>query len=97
MPGYDLRKTTKWKKLREIAYKRDRLANSVCAICGQPIDYRIKDGVDAWEPDHIKPVKKYPELAFVLSNLQPTHRSCNRSKGEKETTSDALGVLSRRW
>lgn len=94
----DPRHTSQWQKLRPILYKRDRLANSPCGICGQPIDYRLTDGPDCWEPDHIKPVRRYPELAFVMSNLQPTHRSCNRSKSDNELKNDnGLGSPSRRW
>jgi 5-methylcytosine-specific restriction endonuclease McrA len=31
--------------------------------------------------DHIKPKGSFPELKYVLSNLQPAHWICNQEKG----------------
>lgn len=50
-----------------------------CAICGQPIDYRLKSPhPDSFEADHIVP------LALggtdTLDNKQPAHRRCNSAK-----------------
>jgi hypothetical protein len=45
--------------------------------------------------DHIKPRSKYPELSLDLDNLQVLCRSCNSSKGDRNTEdyrNHALGV-----
>ncbi len=93
----DPRTSTRWQKLRLILYERDRKANAPCWICGQAIDYRAPAGTpDAWEPDHVRPVAKNPELAFDPGNIRAAHCSCNRSRGSKSTV-PSLGVPSRRW
>lgn len=38
----------------------------------------------AYELDHVKPVDKFPELAFTPSNWRPSHRQCNRAKWNNE-------------
>lgn len=86
-----------WQRVREAAFQRDRKKNAVCWICGMPIDYDAPSGTpDAWEPDHIKPVAKFPQLEFVLSNIAPAHCSCNRSRGDGSGI-DRIGTTSRRW
>lgn len=86
-----------WQAVRTSAYRRDLKQNAVCWICGQPIDYQAKPGTpDAWEPDHVKPVSKYPELEFSLSNIRASHCSCNRSRGDG-TGADKIGATSREW
>lgn len=49
----------------------------ICGICKRWVH---KKGM---ELDHILPKSSYPELAFKLDNLQPTHQYCNQSKGSK--------------
>lgn len=86
-----------WQAVRTSAYRRDLKQHAVCWICGQPIDYQAKPGTpDAWEPDHVKPVSKYPELEFSLSNIRASHCSCNRSRGDG-TGADKIGATSREW
>lgn len=56
---------------------------SVCAICGKPVDKSIKYP-DPMSPsvDHIIPLSKNGD-PVALDNLQLAHRYCNRMKGDK--------------
>ena len=92
------RDTQSWRKLRLQCFRRDKAANAVCHICGQPIDYSLKPSScpDAWEPDHRLPVDTHPELAEIPSNILPSHQRCNRSKGKKAGITN-LGNRSRAW
>ena len=56
---------------------------SVCAICGQPVDKSIKYP-DPMSPtvDHIIPIAKNGD-PVALDNLQLAHRYCNRQKADK--------------
>ena len=56
---------------------------SVCAICGQPVDKSIKYP-DPMSPtvDHIIPLSKNGD-PVALDNLQLAHRYCNRQKSDK--------------
>ena len=56
---------------------------SVCGICGQPIDKSLKypDPMSA-TVDHIIPVAKHGD-PVSLDNLQIAHRYCNRMKSDK--------------
>ena len=83
----------RWRTLKAQAFDRDRTRNAPCARCHQPIDYTITPDEytyrpNAHEPDHIKPRSTHPHLTYELSNLRPSHASCNRSRGDKpiETT-----------
>lgn len=87
----------KWQAVRHAAYLRDKKKGAKCWICHQPIDYDADPGTpDAWEPDHVKPVAKFPELEFSLSNIRASHCSCNRSRGDGSGI-DRIGSTSRRW
>lgn len=72
---------------RERRLKREhrRLCQSArlpCWICGEAIDYSAPpQSRDAFESDHVHPVKTHPHLAYMASNLRPSHSSCNRSRG----------------
>lgn len=92
----DPRKTTRWRKLRAELYRRDRAANAPCWICHQPIDYRARAGTpDSWEPDHVRDVARFPQLAFDPANIMPAHCSCNRSRGDRDLV--PMGSSSRAW
>ena len=56
---------------------------SICGICGQPVDKSIKYP-DPMSPvvDHIIPVAKFGDPTS-LDNLQLAHRYCNRMKSDK--------------
>lgn len=87
-------------------YKRERKrfraqcvkVNAPCHLCGQAIDYTLEDGkdVDSFECDHFYPVDKYPELAEDPANFRPSHRGCNRSRGNKDVKA-TLGPPSEDW
>ena len=46
------------------------------------IDYLGK-GPWSFEADHIEPVDVAPARAFAWSNCAPSHKRCNRAKGNK--------------
>lgn len=56
---------------------------SVCGICGKPVDKTLKYP-DPMSPtvDHIIPVSKRGD-PIALENLQLAHRVCNRLKSDK--------------
>jgi len=58
-------------------------SQSVCAICGRPVDKSLKypDPMSA-TVDHIIPVSKNGD-PVSLDNLQLAHRCCNRAKSDK--------------
>ena len=59
---------------------------SVCGICGKPVDKSIKYP-DPMSPtvDHIIPVSRNGD-PIALDNLQLAHRYCNRMKSDKMPT-----------
>lgn len=56
---------------------------SICGICGKPVDKSIKYP-DPMSPtvDHIIPLNKNGD-PVALENLQLAHRCCNRMKSDK--------------
>lgn len=88
----------RWEKTRRLAWDRDRHARAVCHICGQPIDYSIpaSSAPMSWEPDHLMPFSKAPELELDLNNIAPSHMRCNRQRGNG-FNDGALGQRSRIW
>lgn len=63
--------------------KKILATQSVCAICGKPVDKKLKFphplcGVI----DHIIPIAKGGHPSDI-SNLQLTHMTCNREKSDK--------------
>ncbi len=89
----------RWPAVRKLAWDRDRAARAVCHICGQPIDYHLEPSSlpDSWEPDHLIPVARAPELELDLSNIAPSHMRCNRARGDGINGENALGQQSRIW
>ena len=89
----------RWPYVRRLAWDRDRKNRAVCHICGQPINYFLEPSScdDAWEPDHIIPVAKAPELELDLNNIKASHRRCNRSRGDGTNGENVLGMQSRIW
>ena len=66
-----------WRKLRMQAIKK---YGNKCMCCGsEPPDVVIN-------VDHIKPRKKYPELALDINNLQILCNPCNHGKGNWDET-----------
>ncbi|MEE8288879.1 MAG: HNH endonuclease [Nitrosomonadaceae bacterium] len=64
-----------WARLRYQALRRN---DGCCECCG-----RSKHEGAIMNVDHIKPIKKYPELKLELSNLQVLCGLCNWGKGSK--------------
>ena len=100
MPGRadDLLRDPRWKRVRMLAFKRDKAKGAACWVCGGRIDYDapMSSYRDAYEADHRKPRSKFPELAFELSNIKPSHVKCNRSRKDGAVM-NALGEPSRKW
>ena len=67
-----------WRKLRYVAIK---MCGAKCQCCGRS----AADGF-VMHVDHIKPRKKFPELALSLSNLQVLCNLCNHGKGNWDET-----------
>jgi 5-methylcytosine-specific restriction endonuclease McrA len=94
-----MHRSSGWPRVRLMAWDPDRKAQAVCHICGQPIDYNLQpsSGADAWEPDHVIPVIKAPELELDLNNIKASHARCNRARGAGNNPSGELGMRSRIW
>lgn len=71
-------KTWAWRKLR---YEVMRRYGAVCMCCGAS----RKNGAQI-HVDHIKPRRKYPELALEISNLQILCADCNAGKNNSDET-----------
>lgn len=70
--------TYQWRKVRLIALTRD---GSRCACCGAtPATGAVMN------VDHIKPRKRFPELALDPANLQVLCHECNHGKGNWDMT-----------
>ena len=92
-------RSSRWKVVRGMAYERDRKRNAPCWWCGQPINYIAPPSStpDSWEGDHKVPVSKAPDLEIDLNNIMPSHRHCNRARGDGTNGENALGMQSRVW
>lgn len=92
-------RSSRWPHVRKLAWDRDRKARAPCHICGQPIDYFLEpsSAPDSWEPDHLIPVARAPELELDLSNIAASHMRCNRVRGDGINGENELGRRSRIW
>ena len=92
-------RSSRWPYVRKLAWDRDRKARAPCHICGQAIDYFSEPSSvpDSWEPDHLVPVSKAPELELDLKNIKPSHMQCNRARGDDSYHSLDIGMQSRIW
>lgn len=71
--------TYEWRRLRmEVIKER----GSRCECCGAT----PADGQTVINVDHIKPRRKYPELALTKANLQVLCSPCNHGKGNWDET-----------
>ena len=97
--GGTMSRSARWPYVRRMAWDRDRKAKNVCHICGQSIDYFLEPSScdEAWEPDHIIPVARAPELELDLGNIKASHRRCNRARGDGTNGENAIGMQSRIW
>ena len=91
-------RSNRWPYVRRLAWDRDRRNRAVCHICGERIDYSIKPSSAplSWEPDHLKPFSKAPELELDLNNIAAAHMRCNRQRGNG-SNDGAVGQRSRLW
>lgn len=91
------KRSSRWRYIRKLAWERDRKAKAVCHICMQPIDYSLLPSSceEAYEPDHIIPFSKRPDLELDLQNIAASHRRCNRARCT--TNIVGLGPQSRIW
>ena len=94
----DPRWTPAWRRLRLECFERDKARNARCVHCGQPINYNVRPSStdDSYEPDHKIDVSTHPEYAFIPENVQPSHRRCNRARGNKAGINN-LGNNTRNW
>lgn len=92
-------RSSRWPYVRKAAWNRDRKARTPCHICGQAIDYLAEPSTspDSWEPDHVIPVSKRPDLELDLSNIAPSHMRCNRARGDGINGENDMGMASRIW
>lgn len=74
----DFLKTYEWRKLRMEAIVK---YGNACQCCGNS----PKNGA-VINVDHVKPRKKYPELALDITNLQVLCSECNHGKGNWNMT-----------
>jgi len=87
------RNTSQWKRLRAKLRREAERNGDRCWICGGEIDYIAPaHSPDSWEPDHVKPVADFPELAEDPANIRSSHASCNRSR----KTGEVLSIGNRR-
>ncbi len=74
-----------WRALRMVVLTKQ---GARCQCCGAT----PKDGIRL-NVDHIKPRRRYPELALVESNLQVLCEPCNHGKGNWDQTDWRSGAL----
>lgn len=91
-------RSSRWPRIRKMAWERDRKSRAVCHICGERIDYSLEPSSAplSWEPDHIQTFKNAPELELDLNNIAASHMRCNRQRGNGTHDGD-LGQRSRIW
>ena len=59
----------------------------VCHLCGQPIPRGVhRDHRLAYQADHVMAYDSHPLLRMALHNLRPSHRQCNRHRGNRPLT-----------
>ena len=92
-------RSSRWPYIRRMAWERDRKLRAECHICRQPIDYSIPASSSeyAYEPDHIIPFVKRPDLELDLNNIAASHRRCNRARIDGSRGENNLGMRSRIW
>jgi hypothetical protein len=81
--------TQRWAKVRDRFRAECARRRLPCAACRTSIDYGLRrPHPDAFEADHIEPVRDRPELLYELSNLRPAHARCNQSRGADAISGD---------
>lgn len=72
------RSSARWQRLRRIVLTRE----PSCRLCRAAGRTTL-----ATEVDHIEPIQRRPDLAFVEANLQPLCEPCHDRKSARERTS----------
>ena len=69
-----------------------------CWMDGQPIAYAEPDGTtdDSFELDHYYPISTHPHLEMDPANFRPSHRLCNRTRGNS-APAPPINNNSRNW
>lgn len=71
--------------------------NVRCWLCGELIDMSLpRTDPMSYELDHVKPVSLHPELRYDPANGRPSHKQCNRSRGNRDPN-PGLTRTSRDW
>lgn len=71
--------------------------NVRCWLCGELIDMSLpREDNMSYELDHVKPVSKFPELRYDPANTRPSHKGCNRDRGNRDPK-PGLTRTSRDW
>lgn len=73
-----------YKALRARMLRTFAAERRVCARCGKPINYQLRDGPWCAEMGHNQSVAERPDLEYAEWNTQPEHQRCNR-QGTKRT------------
>ncbi|MBP1241729.1 hypothetical protein ABID92_000443 [Frigoribacterium sp. PvP120] len=86
------------REMRDEEKSRWSQENRPCCICGMAtIDWDAPaNEPDAFELEHVLPVKTHPELEFEPSNRKPSHHRCNRAKGAGPIM-PTIGTTSETW
>ncbi len=72
--------------------KRIYATQTVCGICGRPVDFRLKyPNPMAPSIDHIIPIDRGGHPSDI-ENLQLAHWTCNRQKSDKLMREDVVPV-----
>ena len=100
----------RWRVVRQQAFERDKKANAPCWICVEkgkpPEECAINYAAPAtdpwsWQPDHVLPVKEYPQFALDIANLRASHARCNNQRGQEDKKrrkqAQELGEPSEDW
>jgi 5-methylcytosine-specific restriction endonuclease McrA len=76
--------TQAWRKVKTEFRARCQAANARCWVCPQPIGYQAEPMArNSFEADHRLPVATHPHLEHDITNLAPSHLSCNRARRDK--------------
>ena len=79
----NLRSGDRWKKMADQFKHRCKIARLPCHLCGQPIDYTLKTGPQAFQVDHYHPISQRPDLVYDQRWFRPSHATCNNHRGDK--------------
>lgn len=76
--AYKIRSTSRWKAVRS----KKRQLNPLCEEC-------VERGITraATSVDHVEPLEKRPDLAFVMQNLRSLCDPCHAAKSAEERRS----------